>query len=153
MKIETRNSRETRMDWITHRAAGVFVAWSAPRRWVVPNAVRAALAGALLLDVDLFIEPLLKPGSRLRPSRVYSLPPWSTVLAPIIALVPWWFNRKQSYAIFVALAGLGMLSHLVLDSHSVLDLADRNRSQNLVPLLGRQSSWIGSVTWISLFYW
>jgi len=48
------------MDWITHSSAGVFIAWSAPRRWLVPKAVPLAVAGALLPDMDLFIEPLLK---------------------------------------------------------------------------------------------
>jgi len=29
--------------------------------------------------------------------------------------VPWWLNKKKSYARLVAFAGMGMLSHLVLD--------------------------------------
>ncbi len=103
------------MDWITHSAAGVLVAWSAPRRWVVPKAVPVAIAGALLPDMDLFIEPLLKPGSAFEHRAFTHSFLGVAVLAPIIALVPWWLNKKNSYARLVAFAGMGMLSHLVLD--------------------------------------
>ena len=103
------------MDWITHSAAGVFTAWSVPRRWVVPKGLPVALVGALLPDVDLFIEPLLKPGSAFA-HRAFTHSLFGVaVLAPIIALVPWWFNKTNSYARLVAFAALGMLSHIVLD--------------------------------------
>jgi membrane-bound metal-dependent hydrolase YbcI (DUF457 family) len=103
------------MDWITHGAAGIFTAWSAPRRWVVPKAVPLAVAGALLPDMDLFIGPLLKPGSAFEHRAFTHSFLGVVVLAPIIALVPWWLNKKNSYARLVAFAGMGMLSHLVLD--------------------------------------
>jgi membrane-bound metal-dependent hydrolase YbcI (DUF457 family) len=103
------------MDWITHSAAGVFVAWALPRSWAVPKAVPAAVAGALLPDVDLFIEPLLKPGSAFDHRAFTHSFVGVAVLAPMIALVPWSFNRKQSYARLVALSGMGILSHIVLD--------------------------------------
>jgi membrane-bound metal-dependent hydrolase YbcI (DUF457 family) len=103
------------MDWITHGAAGVFTAWSAPRRWVVPKAVPVAIAGALLPDMDLFIGPLLKPGSAFEHRAFTHSFLGVAVLAPIIALVPWWLNKKKSYVRLVAFAGMGMLSHLVLD--------------------------------------
>jgi membrane-bound metal-dependent hydrolase YbcI (DUF457 family) len=103
------------MDWITHSAAGVFVAWSVPRRYLVPKAIPVALVGALLPDMDLFIEPLLKHGSPFDHRAFTHSFLGIAVLAPIIALVPWLFNKKNSYARLVAFAALGMLSHMVLD--------------------------------------
>lgn len=103
------------MDWITHTAAGVFIAWSAPRRYLVPKAIPVALVGALLPDMDLFIEPLLKHGSPFDHRALTHSFLGIAVLAPIIALVPWLFNKKNSYAGLVAIAALGMLSHMVLD--------------------------------------
>ena len=103
------------MDWITHSAAGVFAAWSAPRRWVVPKAVPAAIAGALLPDMDLYIGRLLKPGSAFEHRAFTHSFLGIAVLAPIIALVPWWFNNKKSYTRLIAFAGMGMLTHLALD--------------------------------------
>jgi len=103
------------MDWITHGAAGVFIAWSAPRRWVVPKALPVTIAGALLPDMDLFIGPLLKPGSAFEHRAFTHSFVGVAALAPIIAFVAWWLNKKKSYASLVAFAGMGMLSHLVLD--------------------------------------
>jgi membrane-bound metal-dependent hydrolase YbcI (DUF457 family) len=103
------------MDWITHGSAGVFIAWTAQRRWIVPKALTVTVAGALLPDMDLFIEPLLKPGSPFDHRAFMHSFAGVAVLAPIIALVPWLFNRKNSYLGLTAFAALGMLSHMMLD--------------------------------------
>jgi membrane-bound metal-dependent hydrolase YbcI (DUF457 family) len=92
------------MDWITHSAAGVFIAWSAPRRWVVPKAVPVAVAGSLLPDMDLFIGPLMKPGSVFEHRAFTHSFLGVAVLAPIIALVPWWLNKKKTMRVWLRLS-------------------------------------------------
>jgi membrane-bound metal-dependent hydrolase YbcI (DUF457 family) len=103
------------MDPVTHSAAGAFIAWALPRRWAVAEATPVAVAGALLPDVDLYIEPFLKPGSAFE-HRAFTHSLFGiAVLAPLIALVHLWRNKERRYARFVAVAAMGMLSHVVLD--------------------------------------
>src|SRR5262249_46968175 len=68
-----------------------------------------------LPDMDLFIEPLFKPGSPFDHRAFTHSFIGVAVLAPIVALVPWLFNKKNSYVNLVAFAALGMFSHMVLD--------------------------------------
>jgi inner membrane protein len=103
------------MDPVTHSAAGAFIAWALPRRWAVAEATPVAVAGALLPDVDLYIEPFLKPGSAFE-HRAFTHSLFGiAVLAPLIALVHLWRNKERRYARFGAVAAMGMLSHVVLD--------------------------------------
>jgi membrane-bound metal-dependent hydrolase YbcI (DUF457 family) len=74
-----------------------------------------AVAGALLPDTDLFIEPFLKSGPPFDHRAFTHSLLGVAALAPIIALVPWWFNKKNSYAHFFAFATMGVVSHMVLD--------------------------------------
>ena len=51
------------MDWLTHSAAGAFIGWALPQRRAGPGAAPLVVAGALLPDVDNFIDPFLDPQS------------------------------------------------------------------------------------------
>ena len=103
------------MDWITHSAAGAFIAWAWPRRWAVPRVAPFVVAAALLPDVDNFIAPFLDPQSGLaHRSFTHSLS-GIAVLVPLAALVALRFGNEKRFARLVALAATGMLSHVLLD--------------------------------------
>jgi membrane-bound metal-dependent hydrolase YbcI (DUF457 family) len=102
------------VDFLTHGVAGAFIAWARPRRWMVSKATPVTVAAALLPDLDVFggFDTTSSLAHRGFTHSLFGV----AVLAPLVAVVPWWLTkRKESYGIYVALVGLGMLSHLVLD--------------------------------------
>lgn len=111
------------MDYLTHGAAGAFIAWSWPRRWAVRTGVAASVTAALLPDIDIFLPEHFNPDATLA-HRGFTHSLFGVVLlAPLVAIVPWWFSKEKSaYRGLVALVGLGMTSHLVLDLPTELGL-------------------------------
>jgi hypothetical protein len=53
------------MDLFIHSAAGAFIGWALPPRREGPSAAPFVIAGALLPDADIFIEPFLDPSLAL----------------------------------------------------------------------------------------
>jgi membrane-bound metal-dependent hydrolase YbcI (DUF457 family) len=109
------------MDWITHSAAGAFIAWAWPRRWAVAGATPFVVAAALLPDLDSYIEPYpdFGPGSDFGHRGFTHSLFGAAVIAPVIALVPLWLSKEKRsyirYARLVALIAAGILTHVVLD--------------------------------------
>ena len=109
------------MDWITHSAAGAFIAWAWPRRWALPRAAPFVVAAALLPDLDSFIEPypVFGAGSDFGHRGFTHSLFGAAVMAPVIALVPLWLSKEKRsyvrYARLVALIAAGILTHVVLD--------------------------------------
>jgi membrane-bound metal-dependent hydrolase YbcI (DUF457 family) len=103
------------MDELIHSAAGAFIGWALPQRREGPSAAPLVIAGALLPDADIFIEPFLDPQSGfVHRGFTHSLF-GVAVLAPVAALVVLLLFRTKRYARLVALITIGMLSHLFLD--------------------------------------
>lgn len=108
------------MDLLTHSAAGIFIGWSLPQRRELRSAVPFVIAGVLLPDADIFIEPFLDPQSGfVHRGFTHSLL-GVAVLAPLTAIVTLLLFRAQSYGRLVALIATGMLSHVLLDLPSPL---------------------------------
>lgn len=104
------------MDSFTHGAVGAFIAWTWPPRWAVPKAAAVTVIAALLPDVDVFLpDPFNRDAALAHRGFTHSLL-GVAVLAPLVAIVPWWLNKqRRAYWILVALVAIGMISHLVLD--------------------------------------
>lgn len=103
------------MDELIHSAAGAFIGWALPQRREGPSAAPLVIAGALLPDADIFIEPFLDPQSGfVHRGFTHSLF-GVAVLAPLAALVVLLLFRTKRYARLVALITIGMLSHVFLD--------------------------------------
>ena len=103
------------MDWLVHSAAGSSIAWSLPERWRGPSATPLVLAGALLPDIDNFVDPFLDDasgfGHRGFTHSLFGL----AVLAPLAALVALRFTKEKRFGHIVVFIAIGMLSHLLLD--------------------------------------
>jgi len=103
------------MDLLVHSAAGAFIGWALPQRREAPSAAPLVIAGALLPDADIFIEPFLDPQSGfVHRGFTHSLL-GVAVLAPLAALVALLLFRAKGYGRFVALIAIGMVSHVLLD--------------------------------------
>lgn len=103
------------MDALIHSATGAFIGWALPQRREGPNSAPLVIAGALLPDADILIEPFLHPQSGfVHRGFTHSLL-GVAVLAPLAALVALLLFRAKGYARFVALIAVGMLSHVLLD--------------------------------------
>jgi membrane-bound metal-dependent hydrolase YbcI (DUF457 family) len=103
------------MDPFIHSAAGAFIGWALPERRVGPGAAPIVLLGALLPDVDVFIEPFVDPQSGfVHRGFTHSLF-GVAILAPLAALVGSRLSKQKSFARCAALIAIGMLSHLLLD--------------------------------------
>jgi membrane-bound metal-dependent hydrolase YbcI (DUF457 family) len=103
------------MDLLIHSAAGAFVGWALPQRREGLSAVPLVIAGALLPDADILIEPFLDPQSGfVHRGFTHSLL-GVAVLAPLAAFVTLLLFRTKGYGRLVALIGIGMLSHVLLD--------------------------------------
>jgi len=111
------------MDPLTHGAAGAFIAWAWPQRWAVPKAAATCVTAALLPDADMFLPDAFNPNAVLAHRGFTHTLFGIVVLAPLVAIVPWWLTKKRGgYWSFVALVGLGMVSHLMLDLPTELGL-------------------------------
>lgn len=100
------------MDLLIHSTTGAFIGWALPQRRVGPGLAPVVLAGALLPDVDMFIDPFV-PGFAHR-GFTHSLF-GVAVLAPLAALVALRLSKEKGFARLVALIAIGMLSHVLLD--------------------------------------
>ena len=103
------------MDLFTHSAAGAFIGWALPPRRPGLGAASLVVAGALLPDADVFLEPFVGPQSVFAHRAFTHSLLGIAVLAPLIALVVSRFSREKRVAPVAALIALGMLSHLLLD--------------------------------------
>lgn len=107
------------MDLITHSAAAASIAWALPHRLAGPKAARIAIVGAILPDLDSFIEPYVAAGSAFEHRAFTHSLAGVAVLAPLIALVPLLLSKEKRsstrYGRLAALIAVGMLSHVVLD--------------------------------------
>lgn len=103
------------MDAFIHSAAGAFIGWALPQHRSGPGAVPLLLAGALLPDVDHFIEPFLDPRSGFAHRGFTHSLFGVAVLAPLAALLALRFSKEKRFARVVALIAIGMLSHVMLD--------------------------------------
>ena len=103
------------MDWFIHSAAGAFIGWALPQRRAGPGAAPLVLVGALLPDVDSFIEPFLDPRSGFAHRAATHSLLGVAVLAPLAALLALRFCKEKRFARVVALIAIGMLSHVMLD--------------------------------------
>ena len=74
------------MDLLIHSAAGAFIGWALPQRREGPSAVPLVIAGALLPDADIFIEPLDPQSGFVHRGFTHSLL-GVAVLAPLAAFV------------------------------------------------------------------
>lgn len=103
------------MDELIHTAAGAFIGWALPQHREGPRAAPLVIAGALLPDADIFIEPFVDPQSGfVHRGFTHSLL-GIAVLAPLAALVAMRLLKTRQYARLVALIATGMLSHALLD--------------------------------------
>ena len=103
------------MDLLTHSAAGTFIGWALPQRRAGPGATLLVVAGALLPDVDNFIDPFLDPRSGFAHRGFTHSLVGAAVLAPLAAVVALRFSNERRLARLVALIAIGMLSHVLLD--------------------------------------
>jgi membrane-bound metal-dependent hydrolase YbcI (DUF457 family) len=111
------------MDSLTHGAAGAFIAWAWPQRWAVPKAATTCVTAALLPDADMFLPDAFNPNAVLAHRGLTHTLFGVAVLAPLVAIVPWWLTKKKgAYWSFLVLVALGMISHLVLDLPTELGL-------------------------------
>ena len=110
------------MDWLTHSAAGAFIGWALPQRRAGPGAAPLVVAGALLPDVDNFIDPFLDPQSGFAHRGFTHSLFGVAVLAPLAALVALRLSKEKGFARVVALIAIGMLSHVLLDLPTLMGL-------------------------------
>jgi membrane-bound metal-dependent hydrolase YbcI (DUF457 family) len=103
------------MDLFTHGATGAFIGWALPQRWAGRAAAPLVIAGALLPDVDVFIEPFVGPRSVFAHRGFTHSLLGVAVLTPLVALVASRFGKRRPFPPLVPLIGVGMLSHLLLD--------------------------------------
>lgn len=107
------------MDLITHTAAAASIAWALPQRLAGKKAARIAIAGAILPDLDSFIEPYVAAGSAFEHRAFTHSLAGVAVIAPLVALVLLWLSKEERsstrYARLVGLLAAGMLSHVALD--------------------------------------
>ena len=103
------------MDLFTHGATGAFIGWALPRRWSGRAAAPLVIAGALLPDVDVLVEPFVGPRSMFAHRGFTHSLLGVAVLAPLVALVASRFGRERRFAPLVLLVAVGMLSHVLLD--------------------------------------
>ena len=103
------------MDLFTHGATGAFIGWTLPQRRAGPAAARLVIAGSLLPDADVFIEPLVGPRSVFAHRGFTHSLLGVAVLAPLVALVALRFSKEKRLSRLVPLVAIGMLSHVLLD--------------------------------------
>jgi len=103
------------MDLLTHGATGAFIGWALPQRRVGLAAARLVVAGALLPDADVFIEPFVGPRSAFAHRGFTHSLLGVAVLAPLVALVALRFGQEKRLSRLVPLIAIGMLSHVLLD--------------------------------------
>ena len=103
------------MDLFTHGAAGAFIGWALPDRRAGLGATRFVVAGALLPDADVFIEPFVGSQSAFAHRGFTHSLLGVAVLAPLVALVAWRFSKEKRFSRLVPLIAIGMLSHVLLD--------------------------------------
>jgi membrane-bound metal-dependent hydrolase YbcI (DUF457 family) len=103
------------MEWLIHSATGSFIGWSLPQRWRSPGATPLVVAGALLPDIDNFLDPFLDPRSAFAHRGFAHSLFGLAVLAPLAALVAFRFSNEKRFKHIVALIAIGMLSHVLLD--------------------------------------
>ena len=103
------------MDTLTHVAAGVSIGWALPQRWAGLSAAPLVVAGALLPDADIFIEPFVDARSGFAHRGFTHSLFGVAVLTPLAALVALRLSGEKRYARLVALIAIGMLSHVLLD--------------------------------------
>jgi membrane-bound metal-dependent hydrolase YbcI (DUF457 family) len=103
------------MDLFTHGATGAFIGWALPQRRAGLAAARLVVAGALLPDADVFIEPFVGPRSAFAHRGFTHSLLGVAVLAPLVALVALRFSKERRFARLVPLIAIGMLSHILLD--------------------------------------
>lgn len=103
------------MDLFTHGATGAFIGWALPRRWGGVAAAPLVIAGALLPDVDVFIEPFVGPRSVFAHRGFTHSLLGVAVLTPLVALVASRFGKERRFALVAPLIAVGMLSHVLLD--------------------------------------
>jgi len=100
------------MDLLIHSTTGAFIGWALPQRWVGPGLAPVVLAGALLPDVDMFIDPFVSGFThRGFTHSLFGV----AVLAPLAALVALRLSKEKGFARLAALIAIGMLSHVLLD--------------------------------------
>lgn len=103
------------MDLLTHGATGAFIGWALPQRRAGLAAARLVVAGALLPDADVFIEPFVGPRSAFAHRGFTHSLLGVAVLAPLVALVALRFSQEKRLSRLVPLIAIGMLSHVLLD--------------------------------------
>ncbi|MEO7683373.1 MAG: metal-dependent hydrolase [Gemmatimonadaceae bacterium] len=103
------------MDLFTHGATGAFIGWALPQRRAGLAAAALVVAGALLPDADVFVEPFVGPRSAFAHRGFTHSLLGVAVLAPLVALVAWRFSKERRFARLVPLIAIGMLSHVLLD--------------------------------------
>ena len=103
------------MDLFTHGATGAFIGWGLPQRHVGLVATRFVIAGALLPDADVFIEPFVGAQSVFAHRGFTHSLLGVAVLAPLVALVALRFSKEKRLSRLVPLIAIGMLSHILLD--------------------------------------
>jgi len=103
------------MDSFIHSAAGAFIGWALPERRAGRGAALLVVAGALLPDVDTFIDPFLDPRSGFDHRGFTHSLFGVAVLAPLAALVVLRLSKEKGFVRVMALIALGMFSHGLLD--------------------------------------
>jgi membrane-bound metal-dependent hydrolase YbcI (DUF457 family) len=89
----------------------------------VPKPVITSATAALLPDLDIFLPGHFNPDATLAHRGFTHSLFGVAVLAPLIAIVPWWLSKqKGTYWRLVALVAMGMISHLALDLPTELGL-------------------------------
>jgi membrane-bound metal-dependent hydrolase YbcI (DUF457 family) len=82
---------------------------------IAPGAAPLVIAGALLPDADMFIDPFLDPRSGFAHRGFTHSLFGVAVLAPLAAPVALRLRKEKGFARVVALIAIGMLSHVLLD--------------------------------------
>jgi membrane-bound metal-dependent hydrolase YbcI (DUF457 family) len=103
------------MDMFTHGATGAFIGWALPQRRAGLASATLVIAGALLPDADVFIEPFVGPRSAFAHRGFTHSLLGVTVLSPLVALVAMRFSKERRFARLVPLIAIGTLSHILLD--------------------------------------